>query len=116
MLVEVQWWPGRLRCLGAVKSLTSGRFRFVREGGVSGPFLLLAKNITDWEAQLEVMGCIIGSEALAVTLPSRKLFTLHNILAGCPPLSYICFRGAGVAARWLSHACFLCCASGAFSL
>ena len=71
ILVEVQWWPDGRRCLRAVQSLTSDHFRLLGEREVSDPPLLSASKITDWDTRLEVLGWIIDTEALTVTLPSH---------------------------------------------
>ena len=51
------------------------------ERGVSDPPLLYARKTTDWDTELEVLGWIIDTEALTVTLPSHKRLKLQNLLA-----------------------------------
>ena len=85
ILVELQWWPDGRRCLRAVQSLASDHFRLLGERGVSDPPLLSARKTTNWDTQLEVLGWIIDTEALTVTLPSHKRLKLHTILAEWPP-------------------------------
>ena len=81
---ELQWWPDGRRCLRAVQSLASNHFRLLDERGVSDPPLLSARKITDWDTQLEVLGWIIDTEALTVTLPSHKSLKLQNLLPEWP--------------------------------
>ena len=85
ILVELQWWPDGRRCLRAVQSLASDHFRLLGERGVSDPPLLSTSKITDWDTRLEVLGWIIDTEALTVTLPSRKRLKLRSLLAEWPP-------------------------------
>ena len=84
ILVGVQWWPDGRRCLRAVQSLASDHFRLLGERGVSDPPLLSARKITYWDTQLEVLGWIIDTEALTVTLPSHESLKLQNLLAEWP--------------------------------
>ena len=84
ILVDVQWWPGGRRCLRAVQSLASDHFCLLGERGLSDTPLLSAREITDWDTQLEVLGWIIETEALTVTLPSHKRLKPQNLLAECP--------------------------------
>ena len=84
ILVEVQWWPDGRRCLRAVQSLASDHFCLLGERGVSDPPLLSARKITDWDTQPEVLGWIIDTEALTVTLSSHKRLKLQNLLAEWP--------------------------------
>ena len=85
ILVECQWWPDGRPCLRAVQSLASDHFRLLGERGVSDPPLLSTSKITDWDTRLEVLGWIIDTEALTVTLPSRKRLKLRSLLAEWPP-------------------------------
>ena len=85
ILVEFQWWPDGRRCLRAVQSLASDHFRLLGERGVSDPPLLSTSKITNWDTRLEVLGWIIDTEALTVTLPSRKRLKLRSLLAEWPP-------------------------------
>ena len=84
ILVEFQFWPDGRRCLRAVQSLASNRFRLLGERIVSDPPLLSARKITDWDTQLEMSGWIIDTESHAVTLPSHKRLELQNLLAEWP--------------------------------
>ena len=52
---------------------------------MSDPPLLSTSKITDWDTRLEVLGWIIDTEALTVTLPSRKRLKLRSLLAEWPP-------------------------------
>ena len=84
ILVEVQWWPHGRRCLRAVQSLSSDHFRLLGVRGASDPPLLSARKITDWDTRLEVLGWIVDTEALTVTLPSHKRLKLRSLLAAWP--------------------------------
>ena len=84
ILVELQRWLDGRRCLRAVQSLASDHFRLLGERGVSDPPLRSVRKITDWDTQLEVLGWIIDTEALTVTLPSHKRLKLQKLLAEWP--------------------------------
>ena len=84
ILVEVQWWPDGRRCLPAVQSLASDHFRLLGERGVSDPPLLSAGKITNFDTRLEVLGWVMDTEALTVTLPPHKRINLHELLAEWP--------------------------------
>ena len=82
--VELQWWPDGRRCLRAVQWLASDNLCLLDERGVSFPPHLSARKITDWDTQLEVLGYIIYTEALTVTLPSPKRLKLQTVFAEWP--------------------------------
>ena len=52
---------------------------------MSDPPRLSTSKITNWDTRLEVLGWIIDTEALTVTLPSRKRLKLRSLLAEWPP-------------------------------
>ena len=66
-----------------MQSLASDHFRLLGARGVSDPPLVSTNKITDWDTRLEVLGWIIDTEALTVTLPSRKRLKLSSLLADC---------------------------------
>ena len=68
-----------------MQSLASDHFRLLGERGVSDPPLLSTSKITNWDTRLEVLGWIIDTEALTVTLPSRNRLKLRSLLAEWPP-------------------------------
>ena len=91
-----------------MQSLASDHFRLLDEHGVSDPPLLSTSKITNWDTRLEVLDRIIDTEALTVTLPSRKRLKLRSLLA----VSCICFCEAGVQTRGFSQAYLVRGASG----
>ena len=84
ILVELQWWPDGRRCQRAVQSLASDHFRLLGERGVSDPPLLSDRKITSWDTRLEVLGWIIDTEVLTVTLPPHKRGNVCELLAAWP--------------------------------
>ena len=112
ILVELQWWPDGRRCLRAVQSLASDHFGLLGERGFCDPPRSSAKKTTIWGSQLEMLGWIIDTHALTVTLPSQKRLKLHNIIAEWP--SCCASASAKQVAQLVPYACFFCCTSGAF--
>ena len=103
---------GGRRRLRAVRLPASGHFRLLGERGVFYPPLVSSIKITNSDAQLEVLGWIIDTEALAVTLPSQERLKLNTILAEWPPS-----RGSASAKQVSQLGGFeflLCCASDLF--
>ena len=108
ILVELQWWTDTRRCLRAVQSLASDHVCLLGERGVSDPPLLSAKNFTNWDTQLEVLGWSIDTE-----LPPHKRLKLHNVLQEWPlPRASTSEKQGSQLADFLK-ACFLCGTSGA---
>ena len=85
ILVEVQWWPDGRRCMRAVQSLASDHFRLLGERGASDPPLLSAGKIMNWDTCLEVLGWIVNTESLTVTVPTPKRLKLRVLLSEWPP-------------------------------
>ena len=85
ILVEVQWWSDGRRCMRAVQSLASDRFRLLGVRGASDPPLLSAGIITNWDTRLKVLGWLVDTEALTVTAPPHKCLKLRLLLAERPP-------------------------------
>ena len=85
ILVEVQWWPDGRRCMRAVQSLASDHFRLLGERGASDPPLLSAGKIMNWDTCLEVLGWIVNTESLTVTVPTPKRLELRVLLSEWPP-------------------------------
>ena len=69
----------------AVQSLASDHFRLLGERGASDPPLLSAGKNTNWDTCLEVLGWIVDTESLTVTLPSPKRLKLRVLLSEWPP-------------------------------
>ena len=81
VLLELQWWPDGRRCQRAVQSLASDYSRLLVERGASDPPLLCNRKVTHWDTRLEVLGWIIDTEALTVTIPPHKRDKLCALLA-----------------------------------
>ena len=62
-----------------------GPFSPVGRSAASGPPLLSAGKITNWDTRLEVLGWIVDTESLADTLPSPKRLKLRVLLSEWPP-------------------------------
>ena len=69
----------------AVQSLASHHFRLLGVRGASGPPLLSASKITNWDMRLEVLGWLVDTEAPTVTSPPHKRLKLRLLLAEWPP-------------------------------
>ena len=67
-----------------MQSLASDHFRLLGKRGVSDSPLLSTSKITNWDTRLEVLGWIINTEALTVTLSSHKRLKLRSLLAEWP--------------------------------
>ena len=85
ILVEVQWWPDGRRCVRAVQSLASDRFRLLGVRGASDPPRLSASKTTNWDTRLEVLCWLVDTEALTVTSLPHKRLKLRLLLTECPP-------------------------------
>ena len=81
ILVELQWWPDGRRCQRVVQSLASNHFRLLGEGGVYDLPLISDLQITNWDTRLEVLGWIIDTETLTMTLPPHERGKLFERLA-----------------------------------
>ena len=107
ILVEVQWWPDGRRCMRAVKSLASDHFRLLGVRGASDPPLLSASKIPNWDTRLEVLGWLVGTEALTVTAPLHKRLKLRLLLAEWPPTgTYASAKQVSQLAGFLMHISF----------
>ena len=84
ILVELQWWPDGRRCRRVGQSLSSDHFRLLGERGTSDPPLLSASETTNWDTRLNVLGWIIDTETLTVTLPPHKRGKLCELISGWP--------------------------------
>ena len=84
ILVEVQWWPDGRRCLRATRSLVSDHFRLFGERGANEPPLLSEKKMSDWDTCLEVLGYVIDSECMTVSLSPQKISKLRRVLSEWP--------------------------------
>ena len=69
----------------AVQSLASDHFRLPGERGASDPPLLSAGKITNWDTCLEVLGWIVDTESLKVTLPPPTRLKLRVLFSEWPP-------------------------------
>lgn len=85
ILVEVQWFQDGRRCIRALQSLASDHFRLLGERGLDDPALLSARKTTSWDSRMEVMGWIVDTDELSVTMPPAKMQTLRRLMAEWPP-------------------------------
>lgn len=60
------------RCLGTVQSVTPDHFRLLGHQGPNDPPLLSENKIPDFSSRLEVLGRILDTQRLTVTIPPRK--------------------------------------------
>ena len=84
ILVEVQYSPDGRRCLCASRSLISDHYRLLGERGVDDPPLLDAKKMSDWDTRLEVLGWVIDTESLTISLSEAKITKLQNLVLQWP--------------------------------
>ena len=68
-----------------MQPLTSHHVRLLGALGAYDRLLLSASIITKWDTRLKVLGWILGTEVLAVTLPSHKRGKLRELIAAWPP-------------------------------
>ena len=85
ILVEIQWFPDGRRCIRAIQSLASDHFRLLGVRGPDDPALLSARKITSWDSRLEVLGWIVDTDELSVTMPPTKMQKLCRLMAEWPP-------------------------------
>lgn len=85
IMIEVYWWPDSRRCRRAVQSLAYDHVRLLGESRASELPFLSASKITNWDTILEVLGWIVDTETLTVTLPPLKRGKLHKLLMAWSP-------------------------------
>ena len=69
----------------AVHSLARDHFRLLGSRGTKDPPLLSASKITHFETRLEVLGWVIDTQQLMITMTQRKQAELAVLLAEWPP-------------------------------
>ena len=87
-----------------MQSLASDHFGLLGECGASDPSLSSARSLTYWDTPLGVLGSIIDTEALTVTLPPHKRGKLCERIACVASVSGFRFGEAGAQARRVPHA------------
>ena len=71
--------------MGAGQSLASDHFRLFGDRGVSDPPLSSTRKITNWDKLLEVLGWVIDTESLTVTLTAPKRLKVRVLFSVWPP-------------------------------
>lgn len=84
ILVEVQHFANRGRCLTASASLASDHFHLFGERHAGDPPLLSSSKVSSWNTRLTVLGWDIDTIAMTISLPEEKLTQLHDLLAAWP--------------------------------
>ena len=99
----------------AVQSLALDHFRLLGVRGSSDPLILSASTITAWDTRLEVLGWVVDTDALTVTLPPHKRLKLRSLLAEWPA-SRTCASATQVSqlAGFLMHISFAVCPGSFF--
>ena len=84
MLVAGRFYSDGRRSLRAVQSTAPDHFRLLGGWGPNDPPLLSPKKITDFETRLKVLGWILDTEKLTVSMTPRKLEKLQRMLGEWP--------------------------------
>lgn len=84
ILVEVRFFQDGRRLRRAIESLASDHFRLLGPRGSGDPPLLEARKILGWNTRLEVLGWILDTDQLTISLPSHKSSKLREILGNWP--------------------------------
>lgn len=79
VLVEVRFFKDGRRCLRAVQSLASDHFRLLGSRGTQDPLLSPSK-ITHFETRLEVLGWVLDTQQLTITMTTHKQEKLARLL------------------------------------
>lgn len=80
VLVEAKFFQDGRRCRRAVQSLASDHFRLLGVRGPKDPPLLSREKITNLSTRLEVLGWVLDTQRLTVTMPAQKQQKLARIL------------------------------------
>lgn len=73
--------PRNDRCLIASASLASDHFRLFGDRPPGFPPLFSSSKLTSWESSLEVLGWVIDTKAMSISVPQAKLVMTHDLLA-----------------------------------
>ena len=85
ILIEVRFFADGRRCRKAVQSLASDHFRLLGSRGPNDPPLLKRSKLTDFSTRLDVLGWVLDTHELTITMTQRKHDKLCRILAEWPP-------------------------------
>ena len=107
VLVEAKFFRDSRRCRRAVKSLASEHFRLLGTRGPNDPALLSKENITDFSTRLEVLGWILDTQQLTVTMPTQNQQKLARVLGNWPVTrTSATARQVSEVTGFLMHVCF----------
>ena len=107
VLVEVRFFRDGRRCLRAVQSIASDHFRLLGARGSDDPPLLSREKNTDFCTRLEVLGWILDTQRLTVTMPAHKQQKLDEVLSEWPTTrTSATARQVSQLTGFLIHVCF----------
>ena len=109
VLVEARFFQDGRRCRRAVQSLASDHFRLLGIRGPNDPPLLSKekKKNTNFTTRLEVLGWILDTQQLTVTMPPQKQQKLGRVLREWPaPRTSATARQVSELTGFLIHVCF----------
>ena len=107
VLVEARFFRDGRRCLRAVQSIASDHFRLLGTRGPKDPPLLSSEKITDLATRLEVLGWILDTQQLTVTMPAHKQQKLARVLSEWPATrTCATTRQVSQLTGFLIHVCF----------
>lgn len=84
ILVEVQFSTDGRRFCGASQFLISPHYRLLGARGVSDPSLFDVRKLSDWNACLEVLGSLVDTEDLTISLSNAKFGKLRRLIQDWP--------------------------------
>ena len=106
VLIEVRFFEDGRRCLKAIQSIASDHFRLLGVRGPSDPPLLAKSKLTDFSTRLEVLGWVLDTHELTLTLPERKHDKLRRVLDEWPPSRAVATaRQISQLTGFLAHVC-----------
>ena len=107
VLVEAKFFQDGRRCRRAVQSLASDHFRLLGTRGPNDPPLLSKEKNTDFNTRLEVLGWILDTQQLTVTMPAQKQQKLARVLGNWPATrTSATARQVSELTGFLMHVCF----------
>lgn len=84
VLVEARFFADGRRCVRAIQSSASDHFRLLGRRGPSDPPLLSREKITDFATRREVLGWVLDTQQLTVSMTPHKRLKLDSVLAAWP--------------------------------
>ena len=100
--------PDRGRCIALAQSLASIHFQAMGERAEGEETLLSPKKVTDWPPKQEVLGFDLDTEKMTISLPTRKVKELQEVLEEGPTgKSTAIVREVLVLAGKLHHAAYV---------